>query len=272
MTADRPPNNLRALREAAGLTQRELAERLDRDGVSATEVSRWERSVVIPSLPSQRLLAEALGATVEQLGFLATPRPKAPTKTPIPNFLETYVPDPEPDPRVLADQDEWRQTRAALNANRAALTAVAASVYQPSWRLGETGLLAAAGWIPRQPVDLSAIKLEHHADAPAPLIDGTETQTEHVRPRTSLVRRYPRYTHAIRDLARPRLFENRMSWRLTDLEWTTGGGHMGFADTTYFAGVDTYEVVAHELPWWRSTSSGSGARSRRRCGTCRSGG
>jgi hypothetical protein len=61
------------------------------------------------------------------------------------------------------------------------------------------------------------------------------------------VRPYKRYTQAIRDLEHPRLFENRASWRIVDLDWQADKGHMTFGPTTYFAGVDTYEVLAHEL-------------------------
>src|SRR5690606_19695541 len=41
--------------------------------------------------------------------------------------------------------------------------------------------------------------------------------------------------------------ENRASWRLTGVTWSAGKGAMTFGPTTYFAGIDTYEAVAHEL-------------------------
>lgn len=50
-------DNVKAAREAAGLTQRQLAERLDIDAMS---VSRWERGVVLPSVESVASLAQVL--------------------------------------------------------------------------------------------------------------------------------------------------------------------------------------------------------------------
>ena len=54
----------------------------------------------------------------------------------------------------------------------------------------------------------------------AQFVDGTEPASAHVRPASSLVRPYARYSQAIRDLERPKLFENRASWRLLDLNWS----------------------------------------------------
>ena len=57
--------NIKALRLKRGLTQGALAERV---GVSeATIVSKWERGLQIPRLDTAQDLADALGATVEQL-------------------------------------------------------------------------------------------------------------------------------------------------------------------------------------------------------------
>lgn len=38
-----------------------------------------------------------------------------------------------------------------------------------------------------------------------------------------------------------------MCWRLTDATWAGGKGELGFADSTYFAGVDVFEAASHEL-------------------------
>lgn len=54
--------NIRAARDEAGLTQRELAARVnDMDSIA---VSRWERGKVIPSATSIVTLAEVLGHDV----------------------------------------------------------------------------------------------------------------------------------------------------------------------------------------------------------------
>jgi transcriptional regulator with XRE-family HTH domain len=64
-------SNLRQLREAAGLSVRELAKQV---GESHTNVSYWERSGQIPRSDVLAPMAKALGVTVEEL--LGEPRPK----------------------------------------------------------------------------------------------------------------------------------------------------------------------------------------------------
>lgn len=54
--------NIRAARLQAGLTQRQLAAKLDKDG---SDVSRWERGVAHPRRGHLALLALALGRPVE---------------------------------------------------------------------------------------------------------------------------------------------------------------------------------------------------------------
>ncbi len=61
---------LRELREAAGLSQKELADRM---GVQQTAVSWWERGRREPSFGNAVKLAEALGVNV--LAFLEEPAP-----------------------------------------------------------------------------------------------------------------------------------------------------------------------------------------------------
>lgn len=63
-------SQLRLLREAAGLSVRELARQIDE---SHTNVSYWERSGQIPRSNVLAPLAKALGVTVEQL--LGQPKP-----------------------------------------------------------------------------------------------------------------------------------------------------------------------------------------------------
>jgi transcriptional regulator with XRE-family HTH domain len=55
---------LRTARRAAGLTQKQLADRLE---VESITVSRWERGVTSPSLPRLRRIAEITETTVSDL-------------------------------------------------------------------------------------------------------------------------------------------------------------------------------------------------------------
>jgi hypothetical protein len=149
--------------------------------------------------------------------------------------------------QVRWEQQEWRRIRQALNAMRPELARVAARRYAPMLQIGDTGLVARPEWLPEQPVELGGVQLRYAANVPDPVLDGTGPRTAHVRPRRSPTYRYLRYSQAIQDLARPALWEDRPSWRLADLTWHHGKGDMTFGATTYFAGVDTYEVLAHEL-------------------------
>lgn len=55
---------IRALREAKGLSQAELAEAL---GVDQTTISAWERGVAEPTLFNLRRLADVLGVSAGEL-------------------------------------------------------------------------------------------------------------------------------------------------------------------------------------------------------------
>ena len=250
------------------MSQQELADRINDQvgavgvpgiGVTANAISRWERGIVMPGPFYRRALAQYFGITVPELGLALVreqnDRPPAPVHPA--DRRPAAENDVDPDPRVARSQDHWRQTRRALNAQRPALTQLAATVYEPHLRTLDAGLLAHPDWLPAEPVDLDSIELVYQPDAAPPELDGAGPESAHVRPRASLVRRYQRYAQAIRDLDHPRLFENRFSWRLTTLDWLSGAGRMTFAPTTYFAAVDMYEAVAHEMAYVHLTENGS---------------
>jgi hypothetical protein len=83
-------------------------------------------------------------------------------------------------------------------------------------------------------------------DKRPPPIDGTRPESELVRPLRTSSARYDRYSHAVRDVARPRLFENRPSWRLTNASFDGGSARLAFGDMTYFDAMDVCEAIAHE--------------------------
>jgi len=232
---DADSNRLQELRTRAALTQQDVAEAL---GVDGGTISRWERGVVLPHAAQRRRLAALFKVTVAELGLRAA----VPVQTSL-----AYLEEPQvvpADPRVLRSQAEWRTTRRALNANRNALAQIAAGMY-PSDQIGQTGAITRPGWIPDKPVPLDAIRLDYDQDARPPAIDGTEAESRSVRPLASLTRPFGRYTHAIRDIDPPRLFENRASWRLLDVDWDAN--RLTFGDCTFFQSVDVNESASHEL-------------------------
>jgi transcriptional regulator with XRE-family HTH domain len=58
---------LRALRDAAHLTQPDLAERVGSHGIETETVSRYERGMRVPTLPMLSDLAAALGTDLDTL-------------------------------------------------------------------------------------------------------------------------------------------------------------------------------------------------------------
>ena len=56
--------NIKKLREAAGLTQNQLAERM---GVMQTAVSNWENEVALPKARQLPLLAHVLDCSISDL-------------------------------------------------------------------------------------------------------------------------------------------------------------------------------------------------------------
>ena len=57
-------NNIKQLRRAAGLTQKELAEML---GISNVTLSRWETGTKVPLLPNVIELAGLFGVTLDDI-------------------------------------------------------------------------------------------------------------------------------------------------------------------------------------------------------------
>jgi transcriptional regulator with XRE-family HTH domain len=248
MNGTEAPNRLAELRKRAALTQQEVAQQVG-PPVTAGQVSRWERGEQSPSPRYRRRLAEVFGVTVDQLDI---PTDRVPRSR---RSVEDYMADDQ-DPRVTASQDEWRATRQLLNANRHALAQTAAGLY-PQAALGGTGLIAGPGWIPNAPVNLADITLVEDVTAAAPILTGGEREAGRVLPDLSLMHSYSRYTRAIRDLAPPRLFEDRFAWRLLGVDW--GLPRMLFGETTYFSCVDVFEPLAHELAYVALDADGNPA-------------
>jgi transcriptional regulator with XRE-family HTH domain len=152
------------------------------------------------------------------------------------------------DEHVASSQREWLRTRRMLNQHRPALTQLAAQLYPSSIRLAETGILAPDEWRLDEPVDLSAIALTLR-EAPPPLVTGRHEETRPLRPLVAAGRHYDKYHRAMRDLDRPRLFENRVCYRLLGVEWPRFTVQSGVTVSymRYFDMIDVGEALAHEV-------------------------
>jgi hypothetical protein len=148
---------------------------------------------------------------------------------------------------VRDSQQHWRDIRCRLNAHRAVLGDLAAELYPAQQRIPGTTVLTSASWLPDAPVDLADIALAWRAEAPIPQLGGKAPQSAGARPLMASGERYDRYSRALRDLARPTLLDNRVSYRLLDVEWAGSRGMLGFNYTSYFDVLDVGEALGHEF-------------------------
>lgn len=141
-------------------------------------------------------------------------------------------------------QADWLRTRAYLNASRHRLTGLARRQYPDGWFVPGTGLLARPAWIPDRPVPLEQVRLRWAPEPPPAVLDGTAPELAAVRPPRAGPGRYPRYSEAVGELARPGLFENRVCYRLLE---AGAGPELTFGRGRYFDLIDTCEAAAHEF-------------------------
>lgn len=246
------------LRDARGETQEQVAEALnmlakDRGSykrITGNQISRWERGVIRPSGLNRQLLAAHFGVSVVELGLahqkvVPVAHPARVTDVSVDAFTFEDEP-PGVDEYVTQNQQEWLHVRKSMNVRHLALSRALADLYPASHRMGESGLIAPPSWVLAEPVDLAKVKLLLDPVAPSPAFDGTEDESIEVRPLASPERRYHRYSHAVRDIARPRLLENRPCWRLTEVDFSGTEKRLTLSDTNYFDAIDVCEAVAHE--------------------------
>lgn len=224
------------------------ARRGESTAITGNHVSRWERGIVHPSPLHRQLLAEHFGATVAELGLV---RPRMSRQTlsreggPA-DILSIEDATPAEDPRVIESQQQWFHVRRRLTSRHHALARAAAQLYPAEFRVESTGMLARPDWRRSPLIKLGDIELAFDQSAKPPLVDGTGESTGHVRPLRALDRQYQRYSHAVRDVARPRLFENRPCWRLLQADFSGAQGKLRFGDMNYFDAIDVCEALSHE--------------------------
>lgn len=164
------------------------------------------------------------------------------------------------DPRVQQDQELWRTTRSTLGGHRRALAVAAQELYPDAQVPGleRTGVIALPSWIPEEPVPLGAVVLDLDSQPNPPALSGSERESAQVRPLASADQRYRRYSHAVRDLAAPRLFENRLCFRVMGLDWTLPVVQFQFGVMGFFDSIDTNEALAHEMAMHHLVRDGKG--------------
>ncbi|WP_197288302.1 hypothetical protein [Nocardia sp. NRRL S-836] len=144
---------------------------------------------------------------------------------------------------VRKSQQEWLRVRHAASNHGCQLSELAAWLYPPGQRAPGGHVLTGPGWLLDEPVALDSVHLTFSdAGHPTPGLG----PTDHVLPLTSRGDRYSSYSRAVRDLVRPRLLENRRSYRLLDVS-TDNGLALTFGTTTFFEVFDIKEYLSHEF-------------------------
>jgi transcriptional regulator with XRE-family HTH domain len=227
---------IRWYRTYEGLTQQDAAARLH---TTQSRLSKLEKGTqALRDVTELRRIARKLGIPPERLGVLPDHSGDA-------RPFASHVSD-RPGP-VRDSQEHWRDIRRELNDHRLVLGELAAELYPAQQRIPGTTVLTSANWLPDGPVDLADIELAWRPDPPAPQMDGSGPRSAGVRPLMASGERYDRYSRALRDLARPRLFDNRVSYRLLDMAWAGARGMLGFHYTSFFSALDVCEASAHEF-------------------------
>lgn len=247
------------LRDDKGLSQQDLADELNdlaarthdkHPMITRKTIGRWERGQVVWPQPFyRRLLGEYFGVSVEELGFR---RPRTATRQQTDDLTSTtpamaLITTAPADPYVLHDQERWRDSRAALGRHRRGLAVLAEGLYR-DYRidgLRGSGAITVPAWLPDQPVLIDEITLELNSVVAEPIVAGGEPDSASVRPLATIDRRFRRYHDAVRDLAAPTLFENRLCFRIIEADWRRPMirfGQMGFYDA-----IDINEALAHEF-------------------------
>lgn len=225
-----------ARREGLGFTQESFARRI---GVETSTVGRWERGLQDPQPWMRPKIAKALDISVEELAALLSV--ESPTsadggdpESPFGSQIAEHV---------RRSQREWLRVRRASGAQGRELAELAAWLYPASQRAPGGHVLTGPGWLMDTPVELDLVRLTFSdTECPVPRLE----PVEHVLPLTARGERYASYSRAVRDLVRPRLLENRLSYRLLEVsrrdELT-----LRFGTTTFFEVFDVKECLAHEF-------------------------
>lgn len=144
----------------------------------------------------------------------------------------------------MPSPEQWRATRQYLTEHRRELTLAAADRYPRHLRGYGTPLLTRPEWLPPRLIPLTDVRLEMAASSSTP-ITGEGPESEGVRAIRPDGSRYPTYADTLAALARPKLFENRVCYRLLDV--TSSATHLTFGQGRYFDMISTCEAVAHEF-------------------------
>ncbi|MGQ0773815.1 MAG: helix-turn-helix transcriptional regulator [Pseudonocardiales bacterium] len=219
-----------ACRTAAGLTQTDVAGLLGTTQQHLSQIETGQRPV---SLELRRRMVSELGIAAEDLGLSSGTAPKL------------VSPDDARYPQIAAGRLRWRTERRWLSQHQPELATLAAQLYPAGYRLPHTGLLARPEWVVPEPVELSSLRL-HLDEGPQTLqVNGSEPESEAIRPLRIAGAYFERYTSVMKHLNPPRLFRGGAGYRL--LDGSLPARRLEFGLASYFDMIDVSEALAHEM-------------------------
>jgi hypothetical protein len=154
---------------------------------------------------------------------------------------------------IAREQQEWLEIRRAAGARGRELSELAAWLYPADLRGPGGHVLTPPGWLLHTPIELDDVTLiRSRGQWPRPKLDHHRS----VLPLADDGTRYASYSRAVRDLVRPRLLENRPSYRLLDVT-RDSGLKLTFGMTSFFETFDVKQSIAHEFKAaWRASHGG----------------
>ncbi|TCM35109.1 XRE family transcriptional regulator [Kribbella sp. VKM Ac-2568] len=238
-----------ALRASLRMSNEAFANRL---GAGVRTGANWEAKPDVVLSPAMQeildtALADAGDAVQRRFGLLLAAAEDGAADVLRP-ATATVTTDSRPLPvaAVEASQAAWREVRQYLIESGIGLAARTADLYDKQLRVGEVPALTPQAWLPDAPVALDNLTLRWTANPPVPRVTGEQAEARPTLPLRAPGHAFQRYTAAIRYLRPPALFENRHSYRLTDLNWGEGAGELTFGLATFFDKLDVSEPIAHE--------------------------
>jgi hypothetical protein len=146
--------------------------------------------------------------------------------------------------RFLRDRQQYEAKRAVLNHQAVDWYRQRVDV------IGSTSQITCPGWIPKEPIPVSEVKVadDQSADTESVFLERLKSPLSYDLPYRDGARgRFSSRHEAVGTLCRPSLWENRICYRLTRVEILSGVARLSVAPVHFFTGFDTSETLAIEL-------------------------
>jgi hypothetical protein len=146
---------------------------------------------------------------------------------------------------LTSSEREWLRVRSYLQQHRYDL-AVAASDDYAAQRIADTPLLADTQLRPASPIPIQDIRLELCTIAARAIPERLISAAASVLPTRADGAKYRTYSEAMRELSAPLIFENRLTYRLSEVDLVQPAQRLSFDLGMYFDGIDLGEAAAHQ--------------------------